>query len=154
MSEYIIPKTRRHIVVTLRSSMTIAGDVFLQSSGRYGDRMEGPLDILNATEAFFPLLPDSGAAVLIAKEQVVAVSLDRADEEDDVRAQGTPRVNIEVRLIDGETFSGAVFLEVPKQYSRLLDFLNRYKHRFLALDTADGQLLLNRSMIESIRSLD
>lgn len=154
MSEYRIPKNRRQIVVTLHSSASIAGDMFVQAFGRYGGGAEGPLDILNAPEPFFPLRAENGETVLVAKDRVVLVTCDRPDVPEHVWAQATPRVTVEIHLLDGEIVTGSVLLEVPEQHSRLLDFLNRHKQRFFPLETVDGQLLINQSMIESVRSLD
>jgi hypothetical protein len=153
MSDYRIPKTPRQIAMTLHSSETMTGDIFLQQVGRYGSA-EGPIDILNAPELFFPLRAENGDTVLVAKDQVVSVHYNRSDVETALRAGVTPRIGVEVRLIHGQTFTGLVFLDMPEQHSRLLDFLNRSRQRFISLDTQDGQLLVNRGMIESVRSLD
>lgn len=151
LSDYRIPKMPRQIAVTLHSSETLTGDMFLQQVGRYGTAEE-PLDILNATESFFPLRAENGDTVLVAKDQVISVHCGRGDDEDSIGL--TPRMTVEVRLIHGQTFKGSVSLDMPEYKSRLLDFLNRSRQRFISMNTGDGQLLVNRSMIESVRSVD
>jgi hypothetical protein len=151
LSDYRIPKTPRQIAVTLHSGETLMGDIFLQQVGRFGSAEE-PLDILNAPEAFFPLRTQDGDTVLVARDQVISVHCDRGDDEDSIGL--TPRITVDVRLIHGQTFRGSVLLDMPAQNSRLLDFLNRSRQRFVAMNTDEGRLLVNRSMIESVRSLD
>lgn len=154
MTDYRLEKNRRRIVVKMHSGEVLTGDMFLQPYGRYGGGAERPMDILNAAERFFPLNCDNGEIVLVAKDQVVSVAFDPVAGEDDPWTEITRQVALELRLIHGDTFSGTALLEVPEDHARVLDFLNRWKPRFLPLRTADGQLLVNRSMIERVRSLD
>lgn len=154
MTNYKLEKNRRRIVVNMHSGETLKGDMFLQPYGRYGGGAERPMDILNAAERFFPLNRENGEIVLVAKDQVVSVAFDLAAGEDDPQTNITRQVALEVRLIHGDTFTGTALLEVPEDHARVLDFLNRWKPRFLQLHTPDGQLLVNRSMIERVRSLD
>jgi hypothetical protein len=155
VTDYRLEKSRRRIVVKMHSGEMLTGDMFLQPYGRYGGGAERPIDILNAAERFFPLKNrESGEIVLVAKDQVVSVACDRDPGDDDSRTDITRHVALEVRLIHGDTFAGTALLEVPEDHARVLDFLNRWKPRFIPLHTGDGQLLVNRSMIERVRSLD
>lgn len=154
MSSYRLEKNRRPIVVKMHSGETLAGDMFLQPYGRYGGGAERPLDILNGVDRFFPLNCAHGTIVLVAKDQVVSVACDLVEGEDDPRTEITRQVLLEIRLIHGDTFTGTALLEVPEDHARVLDFLNRWKPLFLPLHTDGGQLLVNRSMIERVRSLD
>lgn len=154
MSDYHIEKSRCPVVVTTHSGETIAGEMFLQPFGRPDGGMERPQDILNADEPFFPLAISGEDTVLVAKEQVVVVELafeagDDAEEESFSR----PTV-IEVRLINGATHAGAIFLQLPSERPRLLDFLNRDTQRFVTLHSTERRLLINRRVIERVRPLD
>ncbi len=154
MSDYRIEKNRCPVVVTTHSGETIAGEMFLQPFGRPDGGTERPQDILNNDEPFFPLSISSEETVLIAKEQVfeVAVDFDPTDMEE-TESLSRPTV-IEVRLISGATHAGAIFLQLPLEHSRLLDFLNRDCKRFVTLHGTDRRLLINRRVIERIRPLD
>jgi hypothetical protein len=116
--------------------------------------MERPLDILNGEEPFFPLALPDGETVLVAKEQVVEVSIafDAADGFEN-ESLSRPTV-IEVQLISGATHAGAIFLQLPLERPRLLDFLNRDAQRFLTLHGTERRLLINRRVIERVRPLD
>ena len=44
--------------------------------------------------------------------------------------------------------------EMPAERPRLLDFLNRYAQRFLTLYSAGGIRLINRELIERVKTMD
>ena len=154
MSDYRIEKSRCPVVVTTHSGESIAGEIFLQPFGRHDGGMERPQDILNGDDPFFPLAISDDETVLIAKEQVVEVSVAfDPDEEPENESLSRPTV-IEVRLISGATHAGAIFLQLPLERPRLLDFLNRDTQRFVTLHGTERRLLINRRVIERVRPLD
>ena len=154
MSDYRIEKSRCPVVVTTHSGESIPGEMFLQPFGHRDGGMERPLDILNSDEPFFPLALSENETVLIAKEQVVEVSIDH-DPSDSAESEVLSRPTvIEVRLISGATHAGAIFMQLPLERSRLLDFLNRDSQRFLTLYGTERRLLINRRVIERVRPLD
>ena len=82
----------------------------------------------------------------------VAVDFDPAESlENELLSRPTV---IEVRLISGATHAGAIFLQLPLERPRLLDFLNRDTQRFLTLHGTERRLLINRQVIERVRPLD
>jgi hypothetical protein len=154
VSDYHIQKSRRRIIVMMQSGEETTGDMFLQPYGRYGGGTERPIDVLNSAEKFFPLSSENGETVLMAKDHVVTVNCETQDDEDDLAPAVSRQVTVEVRLIDGKEFEAKVRLEVPDDHPRLLDFLNLRRQHFMALQTGDGQILVNRRKIERVRSVD
>jgi hypothetical protein len=155
MSEYHIEKSRSPVVVRTRSGEIFSGEIFLQLYGRHDGGAERPIDLLNSAEHFFPVRSDGGEIVILAKDQVVSVAWqDLSDADDNPLQTIMKRVDVEVGLTDGETISATVLLEVPEDHPRLLDFLNLGRQRFMSLETAGGGLLLNRSMVERVRTMD
>ena len=153
MSDYHIEKNRRRVRVRTRSGETLSGDIYLQTYGRYGGGAERPIDILNSAEHFFPLCIESGETLLMAKDQVAFVTCDGDDDQAGEREAITRRAAVEILLIDGEKLRATVHLAVPDDHPRLLDFLNLGRQRFLSMDASEGQLLVNRSMIERVRTV-
>lgn len=154
MSDYRIEKSRCPVIVTTHSGETMTGEMFLQPFGRHDGGMERPQDILNADEPFFPLAISADETVLVAKEQVLAVSVAfEPDDSFESESLSRPTV-IEVRLINGATHAGAIFLQLPTERPRLLDFLNRDTERFITLHGTERRLLINRQVIERVRPLD
>lgn len=157
MSDYRIEKIRCPVVVRLHSGDAVSGEIFLQPFVRPGGGDERPLDILNSRDPFFPLALPDGDMLLVAKEQVLAVATDNGadvdDGDDGIEALSRPMV-VEVRLINGDKHAGAIFLDMPTERPRLLDFLNRDGERFLTLHGTDRRFLINRQAIEHVRPLD
>jgi hypothetical protein len=154
MSDYRIEKSRSPVVIKTHSGETITGEMFLQPFARPDGGTERPADILNGRDPFFPVALSDGELILVAKSQVLELATDVGRDEYEERSRISRPAVIELRLISGATHSGAIFLEMPVEHSRLLDFLNREDERFLTLHGTDKLLLVNREMIEHVRPLD
>src|SRR3954470_7306948 len=150
MSDYRIAKLRCPVEVTLANGRHLAGDVFVQSVGRFRSGPEEPLDLLNDDEQFLPLASADGAVCLGQKAQiaVVGTSLPTGDASVDTGVLG---MRVEFTLIDGSAHVGSVFPELPADRPRLVDFLNDTPLQFLALFTADQLRLVNRVHIVYVR---
>jgi hypothetical protein len=61
---------------------------------------------------------------------------------------------VEINLTDGEMLCGSVLLETSSGRTRLLDSLNIFGDRFLALYMTAGARLINRRLIQYVRPLD
>ncbi len=148
-TDFRIDKLRVPVSLTMLGGEELNGSMFVQtlSPNRVG-REEIP-DVLNGEEAFFPLAQEGGT-LLVAKDQVREVVV-RGDFEKAYAETGAQRVAVEVTLTDGATRTGEVYLEMPAQRPRLLDFLNRYAQRFVVLYAAGGVCLINRTLIEHVR---
>lgn len=151
MQEYRIDKLRRPVQVFLTDGRRLAGDVFLQPRARLHPSPEEPADLLNGDEPFFVFSEDA-EHLLLAKEQVAR--LETAPPEAD-NPQEFPNLGIivEITLADGTVESGCVFPETPASRARLVDYLNAYDQRFLAVYSPDKVCLVNRRLIVSVRQL-
>lgn len=153
VSNYRIEKTRCPISVKTRSGETLTGDVFLQLYGRYGGA-EQPIDILNSGEPFFPIADEAGDTLIVSKKSVLfATSPVEMDLDVERKAISRP-VAVEMQLRTGEILNAIARLEVPEDHPRLLDFFNLSKDPFIPLETARGQLMVNKAMIEKVRAVE
>ena len=154
--DYRIEKSRLSVVVTTTDGERMSGELFVQPFSRYRNGPEQAPDIMNGGEPFFPFALDDGETVLIAKDHVREVEFADAREEGEEPdgVAGARRATIEVTLAEGAVVSGTVYLQVPFDRPRLLDFLNRYDHRFITLYSPGGARLINRRLIERVRPLD
>ncbi len=157
-SDYRIEKDRQLVVLTTVGGSRIVGEMFVQAYARHRMGPEEPRDIVNGEEPFFPLLLQDGSTLLVAKEHVMELEMthgaeheDGTDPEHEMLARAA---NVELTLSGGATRSGAVFLEVPFDRPRLLDFMNRFTDRFISLHTEQGVTLVNRRLVELVRPLD
>jgi hypothetical protein len=150
MSDYRIEKVRRSVEVTLTNGYRLDGDVFVQTSTRFGAGPEEPLDLLNDDEPFLPLVLPTGAAYLVHKAQIAVVGT-RLPEGDDAVELGVVGMRIELALIDGSVHVGSIFPEVRANRQRLIDVLNDLSLPFVALFTAEQLRLVSRRQIAYVR---
>ena len=150
MSDYRIEKVRQPVELTLANGHRLDGDVFVQAFARFRAGPEEPLDLLNDEEPFLPLVVQADGLFLVQKSQVAIVStpLPEPDESADTGVVG---MRVEFTLLDGSSHTGSIFPELRVDRPRLVDFLNDTHLHFLALFTAERQLLVNLAHIAYAR---
>ena len=153
MNDYRIEKYRLPVAVTLVGGVRMAGDVFVQAHARYRAGPEDAGDLFNSREPFFPIATD-GDTHIVAKAMVTEVEADIVVDDDPLRRASAAYALVEIVMTDGTVRTGSVYLEVPIERPRLLDFLNFYNLRFLTLHTVDGARLINCRHIARVRPLD
>jgi hypothetical protein len=152
-TDFKIEKDRRTVQLQMLGGEQLCGDMFVQRVSQHHIGCEQIPDILNAPEPFFPLVR-TGDTLLVAKHQVREVEL---SDDNGQEAQVAPVLRaeaVEVTLRDGTVRAGRCYLEMPNERPRLLDFLNRYAQRFVTLYTSGGIRLINRELIERVRTID
>ena len=153
-SDYRIEKDRLIVGVNTVGGQHIGGAMFVQAYARHRKGPEDPRDVVNDADAFFPLELHDGTTRLIAKEHVLELEI-AGDESIDAGSEMLARAaRVEITLLGGRTRTGIIFLEVPFDRPRLLDFLNRFHERFITLRTEHGVSLINRRLVELVRPLD
>jgi hypothetical protein len=144
-----IEKKRLAVAITFMSGTRIDGELYVQASGHYQGKDEDAPEVLNSSDAYFPLALRSGETVLVSKENVRTVAVARRDVHED-EALGIP-TRVEVTLRDGERLSGSLIIEPVAGRSRILDYLNRRQERFILLFGREAVLLINRVLLERVR---
>ena len=142
------------MTLSLVSGETVAGAMFVRHSEDGDPRRETVRDVLNAPERFFPLEMGEGATLLVAKDQVVDVLAEVADDADELRRASARSARLDLALAGGFIRSGLVLLELPAEQPRLLDYLNRLSDHFLTLYAPEGTRLVNRALIERVLPRD
>ena len=152
MSDYRIEKVRRPVEVILANGHRLDGDVFVQTSTRFGTGPEEPLDLLNHDEPFLPLVLTAGDAFLIHKTQIAVVGT-RLPEGDDAIDRAVVGMRVELTLMDGSAHVGSIFPEVRADRQRLIDVLNDLTPPFVALFATEQLRLVNRRHIAYVRQV-
>ena len=151
-NDYRIQKERVPVVLTTVGGERIAGELFVQPNVRNRYGREEPSDVLNSAEPFFPICDEDGMMFLVAKDRVRELEVELDSRHNEEWRIGSP-ATIEVALTGGALRTGVIYLESMAGRSRVIDFLNRVHERFLTLHTATGELLINRSAVERVRSV-
>lgn len=153
LDEYRIEKERLAITLTMAGGEALHGHIFVQPGGYGAATREGPRELFNGPDPFFPIELDDGQVMLISKTHVLEVSeLPAADE--DVLGAEAPMTLVQVTLVGGVDHFGSMRLEVRADRPRLVDYLNACHERFLTLHTDHGVRLINRALIARVRPLD
>jgi hypothetical protein len=142
MSDYKIEKVRHGVRVTLASGKKIEGDIFLQAFARFRAGPEGPLDVLNDSAPFLPLVLPSGELMLVQKSQIAVIGT-ALPSDDDAADAGVVGMHVDITFVHGETLTGSVFPELRADRPRLVDFLNNTPERFVQLFGIDQLMLIN-----------
>jgi hypothetical protein len=152
VSEYRIEKVRVPVVLLLADGTEVRGDVFVHPVSRFRAEPQTVEDFLNEAESYFALAPAAGAPILVAKANVVRADT-TARESDDILELPRAGLNIEVTLTGGQQCTGCVFPDTRADRARLIDFLNSYSQRFLALFDGGRVTLVNRHAIAHVHEI-
>ena len=152
VTSYRIQKIRCPVTVMFATGETIAGDVFLSPTSRFGPEPQAPWEFLNDIDPYFALDPADGRTLLAAKDHVLWAEVPKPSP---VHAEaGEHPAAIEVTLVSGTTLSGEILLGPRTGHARLLDYLNSNRERFLRLVQPDRVILVNRSAVAHVHELN
>jgi hypothetical protein len=152
-TDFRIEKDKRIVSLLMLGGEQLSGEMFVQRFSRYHMGSEEVPDVLNSPEPFFPLVR-AGDTLMVAKHQVREIELVDDNGLEAAVAPAARAEAVEVTLRDGTVRSGRLYLEMPTDRPRLLDYLNRYAQRFVTLYSAGGIRLINRELIERVRPMD
>jgi hypothetical protein len=134
----------------LADGRELRGDIFVHPTSRFRAEQQTAGDFLNEEDSYFAFAMESAAPILIAKENVLHIDAELPASEDmlDVPRAG---LNVEVTLTSGAKCVGSVFPDTRADRARLIDYLNSYGPRFLALFGAGRVTLVNRRAVVHVR---
>jgi hypothetical protein len=147
MSEFRVEKVKRSLDVVLSNGHKMSGTVFLEPVARHHAGEQDIRELLNDDDEFFPFLVNN-QLTLLAKDQVKTATY-RAPV-DPTRATGRS-VAVKVIMSDGNVVSGSIEMEARSHANRLLDFLNAFNGRYLAVAEGTTHCLVNRRMIAGVQ---
>jgi hypothetical protein len=137
-------------VLILASGARLEGDIFLQVYARFKAGPEEPLDAMNDSAPFLPLVLPTDELMLVQKSQIAVVST-ALPQIDELAETGTIGMHVELVFANGETHTGSVFPELRADRPRLVDFLNNCPDRFVPLFTAERLLIFSMSHLAFAR---
>lgn len=149
VNDFRIEKSRLPVVLVTLDSKRVSGDLFVQVSTRNKLGHESALDVLNASEPFFPVATMKGGTILLAKNHVRELFVAREDTEPPDWDFGTP-ADVDITMHGGARHTGTILIQLASGHRRVIDYLNRLHDRFLAVYKDDGMVLLNREQIAHV----
>jgi hypothetical protein len=153
---YRVATTRRAVTLSMIGGEALRGHVFIHSSAYRPFEPEDAAELFNSGEPFLALELWGGGVTLVAKERVAEVEVDAGaanGEEAGVPADDTtPMAHVQLSLDGGRVIQGSIRLDVRPGRARVLDSLNHLSTRFVTVFTAGAVRLVNRSLIDHVRS--
>lgn len=141
--------------LTLSQGRPQAGTIFLAARVPQHDGPETPLEMLNRPDPFLPFrATDDGAVLLVARAQIVTLTVDHGPITDPDRLSAAKELQLELILSNGTTIAGHARVELPEQHSRTLDYLNSSAAPFFALSNHDSTHYVNRAHVLFARPRD
>jgi hypothetical protein len=146
---------KRQMPVTLwvHPEGRVVGSMFLTFPSPQAAAGEKPADVINRAVDFLVFkLEDSDQIRFYNKSSIVRVEYwDGTCSEDN---SGRPQ-SCRITMMDGALFEGEISKQQPEEHSRLYDYMNDTRERFLRLRLGDGIVaLINKSYIVSISSAE
>lgn len=146
-----IDKATRPVTLWIHPEGQVRGDIFV-TLGSDQSNGEAPEDVLNQVEPFLVLHKQSPDEVrFYNRASIIRAEL---DEPAAGKTQKTHQYNCKLLMMDGTEISGTIQESLPKEYSRLYDYLNQKSDRFIKLYSEDVVYLINKSYITQIMSAD
>jgi hypothetical protein len=155
MSGFLLPRAAVPARITLTQGRPRAGTIFVGARVPHHDGPETPLEMLNRPDPFFPFRPtDEREVLLVAKRQMIDLTVDRGPITDPDRLSAAKELQLELVLANGSTLNGRATVELPEHHSRPLDYLNATSDPFFALSTDESTHYVNRAHVLFARPRD
>jgi hypothetical protein len=140
--------------ISLADQAELSGELHLQGRVAHHDGPETPLEMLNRSDAFFPVTLPDGKVAFVAKSQVAVIACaPEIGQSDPDRASAAKTIRLEIVMAGGAEFRGWATLELPPTRARTLDYLNA-AGLFFSLQGEDASRFINRTFVRVVRPLD
>ena len=146
---------KRQMPVTLwvHPEGRVLGSMFLTFPSAESGGKEQPADVINKAVDFLVFkLEGTGDIRFYSKSSIVRVEYWDGQPLAEEGARPQP---CRITMMDGALFDGEIYKALPEEHSRLYDYMNDTRERFLTLHLAGGNVaLVNKSYIVFISSLE
>ena len=151
VSDLSVPKHRVEVRIAVGGGDWRTVVVFLAAQAEDHAGPERVSDLLERDEAFFPAQEvATGETWFVSRAALSAIRIPRGVERDEDALTIPTEHQVEVVLRDGERLRGAVFYVLPRDRSRVVDFLNVAPHFFPLLSPDGDVLLVNRAHVARV----
>lgn len=148
-----IPKKPQPVTLWVHPEGCVVGSIFLHFPDPESNRGEQPLDVINEPTDFMVIRRDDPEGLRFYNKCAI-VRLEYVDPEDVDAREGKP-LPCRVTLMDGSLMDGEMCKATPAERSRLYDYVNASRDRFLKLHFGKGEIaLVNKSYIVCISPLE
>ena len=146
-----IEKIKRKAILCRSDGMKLDVNFFLSPYAEGHSGKELILDILNSDSTFLPVEDIStGEIFFLNKGRVMSLEIPERDLADETLL--SPEKHVQVELTNNETLNMSLFMEMPKERSRVSDYLN-FSPGFIYLCGKERDIILNKAFVFSVKDL-
>lgn len=149
---FTVPKDRQDVTIHLDKGVSVTGEIFLESFSQDLSIHQKLTAFLESDIVFFPVkLSSTGSTEFINKKNVGIIEAGIPDEEDTNFFSFKLMHTIPVTAIlrHGDTISGELMAEVPREKARLSDCLN-LSHKFLSIKGEGTIFYINKTALQKV----
>jgi hypothetical protein len=145
--ELRVEKIRRGAQLLLSDGSRLVGEFFLSPDSPLHPGRERVSELLLSEKIFLPFQLQDGGVAFVQKDGIALVQLQEKEVDEELPyLQG---FDIRVSLVSGESLTGKVLLDLPRERSRLSDFFNSCK-TFFYLEVGDIEYLVNTRFVTTV----
>jgi hypothetical protein len=146
MSLYRVDKREEPVELHLSDQVVHHGVVFLSPVASTRSGGQTVLDLLREKTTFLPFRNDQERFLLVNKSAITHVVFRKLKEE--VHRLGDA-LKVRITFFGGEVLEGTIFLDMPEDKNRLLDYVNA-SPGFFALEGEKVRYVANGAMVREI----
>ena len=149
--EYRIPKINVPLTCLTVEGEKLAGEIFLDVILTEGYSVEQVLDFFNSSTPFFPIRMTDYPPILLSKDSIVLVEIPQLMEQYKRETSSfSTRKNAVLHYHKIGPIEAFMVVDLPEEYSRILDLVNMAKRRFFPAIVNDTLSLLSIKHIYKI----
>ncbi len=154
MSDFRFDKIEQEVVLFLADGIVLEGTVFLAPHAYTHAGPQTLLELLREDERFLPLRDRDGSLRLVNKESVshACHAAGSGEEQDTEMTPFGEKVAARLFFFGRETLEGTLYVEMPRDRSRLKDFLNAAPD-FFPFESGESNYIINSRLLYQVMPL-
>lgn len=143
-----VPKTKCKVSLWVHPEGQVIGSLFVREQSPHHAGEETPQEVLNEETPFVVLEKTNPEQLRFYNRNAII----RVEYLEDTTAGASP-LHCSLNMMDGSVIEGTIRENLPDEYSRLFDYLNKDNERFIKVYTSDNEVcLVNKSYIINVTS--
>ena len=147
-----VPKLKQKVTLWVHPEGQVVGSLFVREQSPDHEGAEEPIEVMNSEAPFIVLQKDSPDELrFYNRNSIIRVEYSTDSET----ADNVTVLSCTLNMMDGSVMEGTIREELPPEYSRLFDYINQEKARFIRLYFNDNEVsLINKSYIVNVTTKD
>lgn len=147
-----VPKLKQKVTLWVHPEGQVTGSLFVREQSPDHAGAEEPIEVLNAGVPFIVLQKNKPEELRFYNlNSIIRVEYNTESKTPD----SVTTLSCTLNMMDGSVMEGTIREELPPEHSRLFDYINQEKARFIRLYLNDNEVsLINKSYIVNVTTKD